>query len=84
MVSRPRCLGWILAALALLGVAACNFSLQDYPYCFACASGSDCPLGTRCGAGFCRYPCLADGGCPVSNAGCGKDGFCHATDDGGC
>jgi hypothetical protein len=74
-----------VVALLVCGslASACLPPLTDYPYCFACQASTDCELGTVCGGGFCRYPCDA-GNCPVGGAACSADGFCHATDDGGC
>ena len=75
----------VAAAVLLLAASGCNFSLTDYPYCFGCDAGTDCPLGTVCGGdSFCHYPCQRDGGCAVQNAACGRDHFCHAADHGGC
>jgi hypothetical protein len=83
-VSRFRSFAALGLLLGLsLGGAACLPPLTDYPYCFGCQQNSDCPVGASCGNSFCHYECDA-GNCPVENAACGSDGFCHALDDGGC
>ncbi len=82
---RRRAGALALGLVLVLGLGGCDLSLTDYPYCFACQTDQDCPLGTSCGArGACRYPCGDGGSCAVGHAACGADGFCHADDDGGC
>ncbi len=89
MVTRLRRLA--VAAVFLCAAAGCNFSLDDYPYCFACQSERQCPdYGDAgppmvCGSdGFCHYQCQIDADCASRGAICDEKHFCHAVDGGGC